>query len=251
MTDDARVQQAAYYEQTAAEYEAAHVAPGDGNYVSLEYISGLCDTVRAGNLLDVGAGTGRAVAFLRDRRPGLDVVGVEPVAALRAQAEARGIGGVLDGDGTALPFDDDSFDVVIATAVMHHLEDPSVVIAEMCRVARKAVMISDANRFGQSSLPSNLVKLGLKATRLWAPYMSARTRGKGHLYSEGDGVYYSYSVYDSAPQVAAWADRTFVIPVLGQRPPRRYTGPLLTSQAGLLVGVKEPCFDGWAGTAPS
>lgn len=234
-----------YYSETADQYEAVHVRAGDEHFIALEYIAGLCETVRAESVLDVGAGTGRAVEFLRERRPSLAVTGVEPVAALRDRAGERGVD-LIAGSGDALPFADDSFDVVIATGVMHHLPDPSVVIAEMARVARRAVMISDANRFGQGRLPASVAKLGLVVSGLWRPYMAARTRGKGHLFSEGDGVFYSYSVYDSIPQMQEWADRVFVIPTMG--PARRYSGALLSSKAGLLVAVREPCFDGWAGT---
>lgn len=237
--------QVAYYEQTAASYDEAHVAAGDEHFLALEYVAGLCATVQAGSLLDVGAGTGRAVRHLSMRRPNMRVVGLEPVHGLRKIAENLG-GEFVGGTGERLPFDDNSFDVVLATAVLHHVPDPSVVIAEMTRVARKAVMISDANRFGGSRSAPGLAKLGLRASRLWGPYMHRKTGGTGHLWSEGDGLFYSYSLYDSVSQVGTWADRTFIIPTKG-RSLGRWAGPLLTAEQGLLVGVREPCFDGWAG----
>jgi ubiquinone/menaquinone biosynthesis C-methylase UbiE len=244
---DIRSDQDAYYESTAAGYEDAHVHAGDEHYIALEYISGLCDTVRADTLLDVGAGTGRGVAFLRKRRPNMTVTGLEPVDGLRAEAAQLGIEGIVGGDGNSLPFGDESHDVVIATGVLHHVPDPSKVVAEMLRVARKAVVISDSNRFGQSSMPANLVKLALKATRTWPAYMALRTKGKGHLYSEGDGVFYSYSIFDSFDQMAAWSPRTFVIPTGTGSLPRPTTGGLLTSTHGVIASVREPCFPGWAG----
>ena len=144
-------------------------------------------------------------------------------------------------------FEDDSFDVVMATAVMHHVQNPNGVIAEMVRVARKAVLISDANRYGQSRGATAMMKIALWSTGLWGPYKWIRTRGKGHLFSEGDGVYYSYSIYDSIPQLVGWTNRVFVIPTSSE-PPRRWSGPLLTNSQGMVVAIKEPCFLGWAET---
>ena len=45
----------------------------------------------------------------------------------------------VHGSGTALPFADDSFDLVLSVAVMHHVADPADVartLAEMVRVSR-------------------------------------------------------------------------------------------------------------------
>jgi hypothetical protein len=72
------------------------------------------------------------------------------------------------------------------------------------------------------------VKLALRGTRLWGPYMRVKTRGKGHLYSEGNGIFYSYSLHDSIDQVAEWSTRHFVIPTRG-RPSGALTGSLLTA----------------------
>lgn len=237
--------QANYYEQTANSYEAAHLSDGDEHFVALEYMAGICAAVRAASALDIGAGTGRAVRHLALRQPAMRVVGLEPVEGLRELAIQRGGGEFFAGSGEELPFKDDEFDVVIATAVMHHVPDPDLVIAEMTRVARTAVMISDANRYGSRRPLGGLVKLCMRATGTWNTYMQLKTRGKCYLLSEGDGVFYSYSLYDSIPHVSSWADRTFVIPTKGDRP-RQWSGPLLTAPAGLLVGVREPCFPGWA-----
>lgn len=242
MNDDAV--QADYYQRTASSYEEAHVTAGDEHFITLEYVAGLCATIRAASVLDVGAGTGRAVRFLNERRPGMRVVGLEPVEGLRKIARDAG-GEFFDGTGESLPFQDDEFDVVLATAVMHHVPDPTVVLAEMTRVARKAVMISDSNRFGAGRPAARLAKVGLNASGMWGLYIKLRTRGKGFMVSDGDGLFYSYSLFDSLPQVADWADRAFVIPTKGL-PLRRWTGTLLSAEQGLLVGVREPCFEGWA-----
>lgn len=46
-----------------------------------------------------------------------------------------------------LPFDDNSFDIVTALDVLEHLENPHGALKELCRVARKSVMVSLPNMF--------------------------------------------------------------------------------------------------------
>jgi ubiquinone/menaquinone biosynthesis C-methylase UbiE len=63
------------------------------------------------------------------------------------------------GSALALPFRDDSFDVVIAAQMTHHLEVPKGVVShfrEAYRVARKMVVIYDLHR----TLPMYLLVLG-------------------------------------------------------------------------------------------
>src|SRR5207253_1727294 len=105
------------------------------------------------SLLDVGAGTGRGIKFFMERNPDLKIVSIEPVQALIDEAIKGGVpeGIVAQGRGEALPFNDRAFDAVCEFGVLHHASNPDEVLAEMMRVARKAVFISDTNRFGQGS----------------------------------------------------------------------------------------------------
>jgi ubiquinone/menaquinone biosynthesis C-methylase UbiE len=96
---------------------------------------------------------------------------------------------------------------VCESAVLHHVANPNAVVKEMLRVAKKAVLISDSNRFGQGSRAARLIKLGLYKTKLWGAYNYVRTSGRGYRITEGDGVAYSYSVYDSFALLSQWADR--------------------------------------------
>lgn len=233
-----------YYEQTAAQYAELHVQPGDEHFVALEYVVALLAVARATSVLDVGSGTGRGARFLRQRRPDLRVMGLEPSDALREEAAQQG-GEYVAGGGQDLPFPDKAFDAVIACGVMHHVPDPAPVVDEMVRVARRAVMISDSNRFGQGTRPMRLVKPVLHRAGLWPRFEKLRTRGRGYMESETDGVFYSYSVYDSVAQVAAWGDRIFVIPTTAK--PAPWTGGFFTASHGLLVAIREPEGPGWAG----
>ena len=102
-----------------------------------------------GRALDVGCGTGVLARRLAD--VGYEVVGADPsegmLDVLRAH-DAR-VDAVV-ASGTALPFPDASFDVVLTVATLHHIADPADVrrtLGEMVRVVRPGgrVLVWDHN----------------------------------------------------------------------------------------------------------
>lgn len=244
MIDQAIRKQQQYYEATAADYQQMHVAEGDEHYKALSYVATIAPLWGISSFLDVGSGTGRAVEFLHDQ--GYEVRGIEPVNALIQQALRRrpSIGQMIQcGQGESLPFADGSFDAVCEFGVLHHVRRPDLVIREMLRVARTAVFISDANRFGQGALPERLLKLSLFKLGLWPAANFLKTGGKVYSYSEGDGLFYSYSVYDSLVQIASWANELCIIPTLTPRDHGSWWQPLLTAHQVLLCGFKQPHAD--------
>jgi SAM-dependent methyltransferase len=91
-----------------------------------------------GRGLDVGCGTGVLAARLA--RSGYQMTGIDPsegmLEILRERAPAVQ---AVRASGTDLPVDDDSFDLVLSVATMHHIADPDdvrVTLAEMVRVAK-------------------------------------------------------------------------------------------------------------------
>lgn len=103
----------------------------------------LAETIPAGGrVLDLGCGDGRIAARLMERRPDLAVEGVDvlvrPVTHIR----------VTRYDGQTLPFPDGGFDYVVIVDVLHHTDDPAMVLAEAARVARRAIVVKDHLREG-------------------------------------------------------------------------------------------------------
>jgi SAM-dependent methyltransferase len=102
-----------------------------------------------GEGLDVGCGTG--VLAERLAGAGYEMVGVDPSAGMLEILEARTpLVRPVHASGTSLPFDDDSFDLVVTVAVMHHIADPDDVhqtLAEMVRVVKPGgrVVVWDHN----------------------------------------------------------------------------------------------------------
>ena len=239
MIDYAAQKQQKYYEQTASEYQRMHVNAGDEHYRALSYVATMAPVWGISSFLDVGSGTGRAIEFLHDK--GFEVRGIEPVRALVQEAIRRrpSIGHLIQcGRGESLPFADGSFDAVCEFGVLHHVRRPDRVIREMLRMARTAVFISDANRFGQGRVSERLLKLSLFKLGLWPAANFLKTRGKIYSYSEGDGLFYSYSVYDSLAQIACWAEDVYIIPTLTPHSQGSWWQPLLTAQQVLLCAFK-------------
>jgi ubiquinone/menaquinone biosynthesis C-methylase UbiE len=205
----------------------------------LQIIHAMSGALGLDSLLDVGAGTGRAVLFFRDK--GKDIRGVEPVQALIKQAMAKGVpeSAILCGDGRSLPFEDRSFDAVLECGVLHHVAEPRDVVKEMLRVAKKAVFLSDNNRFGQGGMAARLTKLSLYKMGMWKAARFVQTRGRYYTISEGDGLAYSYSIYDSYGQLADWADSVWCLPTMSDKTCRSWFHPLLTSSHGLLCAIRD------------
>jgi ubiquinone/menaquinone biosynthesis C-methylase UbiE len=134
---------------------------------------------------------------------GISVVGVEPSHELRSVGYSKGLEQteLVDGDAMKLNYPDGSFDLVCEFGALHHIPVPSKAVAEMLRVARKAIFISDCNNFGQGSSLSRLVKQAINVVGLWPVAYRIRTKGKGYTISENDGLAYSYSVFSDFPQI--------------------------------------------------
>jgi len=94
-------------------------------------------------VLDLGAGTGTLTVMIKQACRGADVVGLDGdpkvLAIAREKAAAAGVVIRFDqGLATALPYDDDSFDRVLSSLVLHHLttEDKQCALGEAWRVLR-------------------------------------------------------------------------------------------------------------------
>lgn len=189
--------QTKYYQRTAANYDDTHLNERDENYFALAYMVSMIDFFGIKSVLDVGSGTGRVLRELKRTRPGLRVVGVEPIKELRDIGYSNGLAEteLVGGDGNALHFAAHEFDLVCAFGVLHHIRQPATTISEMLRVADKAIFISDANNFGQGSFFARTVKQIVNFLRLWPTVNFIKTGGKGYSITEGDGLAYSYSVF--------------------------------------------------------
>jgi SAM-dependent methyltransferase len=103
---------------------------------------------RQGTVLDVGCGDGTVAKMVMGDRPDLAIEGIDVL--VRPQTHIP----VTRFDGRTIPHGDGSFDVVLFVDVLHHTDDPLVLLGEAVRVARRAVVIKDHNLDGILSGPS-------------------------------------------------------------------------------------------------
>ena len=100
------------------------------------------------SLLDVGCGPGTITLDLAATLSPGRVVGLDytdaPLVAAREEAARRGdtTTQFVVGDVSALDLPDDSFDVVHAHQVLHHLPDPPAALREMARVTRPGGLLA-------------------------------------------------------------------------------------------------------------
>lgn len=230
---EVRIQQD-YYADTSQAYEQMHDA--EEHKFCLSFLLGCIDYFGWQTVLDVGAGTGRSLNRMAGKRPDLVLKGVEPVDELREQGYRSGISRemLVAGDGTALQFGDGEFDVVCSFGVLHHIKRPEMAVAEMLRVAKKAVFISDSNNFGQGSIGKRAFKQIAHALGLWGAVNLINTRGKGYSISESDGLFYSYSVFNNYKQIKSQCKSVHVF-----NPGNAGINPYRTATHVGLLGVKK------------
>ena len=96
------------------------------------------------SLLDAGCGEGFVLDFVAKAYPDVKLTGVDvSEAAVEYAKEHFGdVARFRPGSVYKLPFSDKSFDTVLCSEVLEHLDDPNKAVAELKRVARNYVVIS-------------------------------------------------------------------------------------------------------------
>jgi SAM-dependent methyltransferase len=99
-------------------------------------------------VLDVGCGDGLISKLIMERRPDVKIEGIDIL--IRPHTHIP----VAKFDGVRIPHPDDSFDAVMFVDVLHHTDDPSVLLREGARVARNCLVIKDHNQDGLLAGPT-------------------------------------------------------------------------------------------------
>lgn len=104
-------------------------------------VGDLYQQVSAGSVLEVGCGEGKLARHLYELRPAerfeitdVDVTRVEPGLPSAISVRETSI--------YELPYESQSFDLVVCCEVLEHLEEPQRGLAELARVARHRVLLS-------------------------------------------------------------------------------------------------------------
>lgn len=100
--------------------------------------------LNVGRALDVGCGEGRFCRILWDR--GIDATGIDPTEALIARArQMDAVGDYQIANAEALPFEGETFDLVITYLSLIDIPDFELAISEMARVLAPGGVIMAAN----------------------------------------------------------------------------------------------------------
>jgi ubiquinone/menaquinone biosynthesis C-methylase UbiE len=94
------------------------------------------------SVLDLGCGDGSVARAIMTERPEYEFRGIDVVKRPHTWIPVDLF------DGQTIPFPDHSFDWVTMVDVLHHTNDPKVLLAEARRVARLGIVIKDHSREG-------------------------------------------------------------------------------------------------------
>ena len=103
---------------------------------------------RDARVIDVGCGDGLLAKLVQEHRPDVTITGIDVL--VRPHTEVP----VEQFDGTTIPCADDSVDAVMFADVLHHTDDPMVLLREATRVARRCVVLKDHTREGLLAGPT-------------------------------------------------------------------------------------------------
>ncbi len=115
------------YDSTSVNREASEVEPRFGSFLTSTSGTG-------SRVLDVGCGTGRYSAYVRDA--GNMVIGMELVRNAARATLDRGIPVFVADSEASFPFADDAFDSAQCIEVIEHLMDPVATLREIHRVLK-------------------------------------------------------------------------------------------------------------------
>jgi ubiquinone/menaquinone biosynthesis C-methylase UbiE len=159
--------QAAYFDDVEPEFEITrpHGTPRFYSWLIDEKlrrsVDALLPVVHGATALSVCGGSGMEAEFLARRGARVMLADISLGAVRRAQERARRFGFEVTGivaDAERLPFADRSFDIAYVHDGLHHLEQPLASLAEMARVAQRAVSVNEPARAAATALA---VRLGL------------------------------------------------------------------------------------------
>ncbi len=133
-------EQTAFWEKKRDKRKPDHPAVRAFAQPKVELISNLLNVTNQTRILDVGCGTGFFTYYWAQKTP--HVVGLDFSQEMLQKNENPNC---VRGKAEALPFKDESFDLVFCSNLLHHVEDPVHVVKEMARVSKHHVVLSEPN----------------------------------------------------------------------------------------------------------
>jgi ubiquinone/menaquinone biosynthesis C-methylase UbiE len=185
--DDPKLANVLYHDWEAASYDVKWSISFDQRCIDyarerFEHVAGRAGWPYASSL-ELGCGTGfftlnLTLAGVIDSAPGrAHVTDLSPGMVEVAERNARDLGLEVAGkvaDAERLPYDDDSFDLVVGHAVLHHIPDVELALQEVLRVLKpggRFVFAGEPTRYG------DFVARRLSRLTWWATTRATRLPG--------------------------------------------------------------------------
>jgi ubiquinone/menaquinone biosynthesis C-methylase UbiE len=159
----------AYDSQDAAAFEATRHLLDQGLAAWREAVAKHLDPRPGTRLLDLGAGTGMWARAFTDWYDTVDVIAVEPSAAMRTRCHYSP---VLPGDAGNLPLKDNSVDAAWLSTMIHHVPDLTAAARELRRVVRAGGPVLIRSAFAGRHQAITLFRFFTEAIRVLDTYPS-------------------------------------------------------------------------------
>jgi len=126
------------FSKAADIYETGHAGIYEMCKDDYPYISEELDKEDYQDLLDCGCGTGPMISLLYEKDSTKNYTGLDITPKMIEVGKSKNLNGVkwIVGDCEDLPFDDNSFDVIICSNSFHHYPNPQRFFASVKRVLR-------------------------------------------------------------------------------------------------------------------
>nr|MCR4611708.1 class I SAM-dependent methyltransferase [Lachnospiraceae bacterium] len=126
------------FTKAAEVYESNHAGIYEMCKDDYPYIERELRKIKYHDLLDCGCGTGPMISILHEKDSTKHYVGLDLTPKMIEVASAKNLEGVdwIVGDCENLPFEDDTFDVIICTNSFHHYPNPQQFFDSVKRVLR-------------------------------------------------------------------------------------------------------------------
>lgn len=193
-----------YYSKTASQYNSWHcdVTNESSHNFAVQELLNLMNTIGATSVLDVCCGTGRATRAMLDAGYSAKGIDLSEELIARGVEELKIPADCLEaGDATRLPYGDKTFDVACILGALHHTARPNNVIAEMIRVSRLGVLISDEGNHLSGGIKSLLISLGVFDPLYRLVFRREPRQTRRMCDSDGDGPTFVFSVEEIIPAV--------------------------------------------------
>lgn len=118
----------------------------------IEFIAKHITWSEGSQILDVGCGNGYFTYYLEQlgKTIGLDYSWT--------MVKTNPSDNLVQGSALALPFKDNTFDLVFCSNLLHHIENPVLTVREMRRVSSQYIVLSEPNRNNPAMLGLGLLK---------------------------------------------------------------------------------------------